>query len=68
MTKHVIFGDASTDEAQKICVSSSVTKSKAEERERGGDSKGDFASLNGLNVAVTDLKPFSTVETGEEEK
>lgn len=38
MTKHVIFGDASTDEAQRICVSSSVTKSKAEER--GGDSKG----------------------------
>ena len=33
MTKHVMFGDASTDEAQEICVSSSVTKSKAGEKE-----------------------------------
>jgi len=60
MTKHVMFGDASTDEAQKICVSSSVTKSKAGEKEV--EIAKDFARLKGLNVAVTDLKTIQHSE------
>ena len=56
----MLFGDASTDEVQKICVSSSVTKSKAGEKE--AEVAKDFARLKGLNVAVIDLKTIQHCE------